>query len=309
MERKLRFTGAIPANLLPFHEDYSIDESNYRRHLQWLATVDGVPAIVCNGHAAEVSSLSREERRRALSIAVDEVGARVDVISGIFTDNSLEAAEMASEAERDGAAGLLIFPPTLFMWGAQFRPEMVLRHFELITEATALPLIVFEYPPSSGIGYEPETLAKLAELETVVAVKDWSNDMVVYERNLRSLRGTARPVAMLSSFTTSLFASYILGADGSISGMGSVTADLHCQLFKAVQGGDLEMARALNDRLEPLVRIFYAPPFVDMHNRMKEALAVLGRIDRAVVRPPLRRITRAEREEIRGALIKARLLA
>ena len=308
MERKLRFTGAIPANLLPFHADYSIDEPNYRRHLRWLAAVDEVPAIVCNGHAAEVSSLTDEERRRALSIAVDEVGAQVEVISGIFTDNSLEAAKMAREAESDGAAGLLIFPPTLFMWGAQLRPEMVLRHFEMIAGATSLPLIVFEYPLGSGMGYEPETLARLAELETVVAVKDWSNDMVAYERNLRSLRSVNRPVAMLSSFTMSLFASYVLGADGSISGMGSVTADLHCELFKAVQGGDLDEARALNDRLEPLVRVFYAPPFVDMHNRMKEALALLGRIDKAVVRPPLRRISRSEREVIRGALVKSRLL-
>lgn len=308
MERKLRFTGAIPANLLPFHDDYSIDESNYRRHLRWLVAVDEVPAIVCNGHAAEVSSLTSEERRRALSIAVDEVGTQVEVISGIFTDNSLEAAKMARDAESDGADGLLIFPPTLFMWGAQLRPEMVLGHFEMIAGATTLPLIVFEYPLDSGMGYAPETLARLAELETIVAVKDWSNDMVAYERNLGSLRSVNRSVAMLSSFTMSLFASYVLGADGSISGMGSVTADLHCQLFKAVQGGHLDEARALNDRLEPLVRVFYAPPFVDMHNRMKEALTLLGRIDKAVVRPPLRRISRSEREAIRRALVKSRLL-
>ena len=308
MTGTLRFKGAIPANLLPFNEDLSFDEVNYRRHLSWLADVDGVGAIVCNGHAGEVSSLDREERRRALAIAADAVGDRVELISGIYTDNTLEAAELAKDAKAEGAAGLLVFPPTLFMWGARLRPEMAVVHFETIAEATDLPLIVFEYPPAIGIGYDPETLARLAEIDRVVGVKDWSNDMAALEANLRALRGTGRPVAMLSSYTMSLFASYVLGADGSISGMGSVTADLHAELFRAVRSGNLEAGRRLNDRLAPLVEVFYAPPFVDMHNRMKEALALLGRIDKAVVRPPLRRIGDGERERIRQALLRSGLL-
>jgi 4-hydroxy-tetrahydrodipicolinate synthase len=152
-------------------------------------------------------------------------------------------------------------------------------------------------------------LAELARIETVVAVKDWSNDMVALERNLRALRATGRPVALLSSYTMSLLGSYLLGADGCISGMGSVAADLQAELFAAVQAKDLDAARAVNDRLDPLVRVFYAPPFVDMHNRMKEALALLGRIDKAVVRPPLQPIGAEERERIRGALIATGLLS
>jgi len=308
MTSPFRFSGVIPANLMTFNPDWSFDEPNYRRHLSWLADVEGVSAIVCNGHAAEVSSLNREERRRALAIALDEVGDRVDLISGIYTDNTLEAAEMAREAEADGAAGLLVFPPTLFMWGAQLRPEMVLTHYRAIAEACALPLIAFQYPPAQGIGYSPETLVALAEIETVVAVKDWSNDMVSLERNLRALRSTGRPVALLSSYSMSLMGSFLLGADGAISGMGSVAADLQARLFDAVQAGDLDAAHALNDRLDPLVRVFYAPPFLDMHNRMKEALALLGRIDRAIVRPPLQAVPAAEREAIRLALSASGLM-
>jgi 4-hydroxy-tetrahydrodipicolinate synthase len=74
-----------------------------------------------------------------------------------------------------------------------------------------------------------------------------------------------------------------------------------------VQRGDLEAAQRINDRLEPLVRVFYAPPFLDMHNRMKEALALLGRIDRAIVRPPLQPIRDAERQQIAEALSQAGL--
>jgi 4-hydroxy-tetrahydrodipicolinate synthase len=143
----------------------------------------------------------------------------------------------------------------------------------------------------------------------VVGVKDWSNDIVSYEKNLRALRASARPVAMLSSFTVSLMASFCLGADGCISGMGSVVADLQAELLAAVKAGNLAEAHRINDRLVPLVGIFYAPPFVDMHNRMKEALALLGRIPAAHVRPPLTPVSEDERHRIRLALRAAGLVA
>ena len=306
MNDRLVFHGIIPANLLPFTPDYAIDEENYRRHLAWLAGVPGVTGITVNGHAAEVSSLDREERRRALAIAADEVGDRLPLIAGIYTDGTLEAVALARDARAEGARGLLLFPPTLFTWGAQLRPEMVLGHVARVADAVDLPIVVFQYPPASGVGYAPDTLIRLVtEVERVVAVKEWSNDIVAYERNLRAIRATGRPVAVLSSFTMSMLASFVLGADGAISGMGSVAADLQVELLAHVQRGDLEAARKVNDRLEPLVRVFYAPPFVDMHNRMKEALAILGRIDRAVVRPPLQPIGDAEQAAIRAALVRA----
>ena len=76
MNEPLRFFGVMPANILPFTADLAIDEQAYRRHLSWLAGTRGVTGIVANGHAAEVSSLTRDERRQALAIAVDEVAGR-----------------------------------------------------------------------------------------------------------------------------------------------------------------------------------------------------------------------------------------
>jgi 4-hydroxy-tetrahydrodipicolinate synthase len=307
MSTPLRFSGIMPANLLPFTADLAIDEPAYRRHLRWLADTRGVTGIVANGHAAEVSSLDREERRRALAIALDEVGPRCPVVAGVYGDGTREAVALARDAKAEGAAGVLVFPPTLFMWGAQQKPEMVWRHFSEIAAGADLPIVVFEYPPASGIGYAPETLARLAGIPQVAAVKDWSNDLVAYQRNFRALRATGRPVAMLSSYTMGLMASFLVGADGAISGMGSVTADLQVELFEACQKGDLDGARRIDDRLAPLVRVFYAPPFLDMHNRMKEALFLLGRIPAAHVRPPLTPVSGAEREAIRQALAEAGL--
>ncbi|HUN97244.1 MAG TPA: dihydrodipicolinate synthase family protein, partial [Bradyrhizobium sp.] len=105
-----------------------------------------------------------------------------------------------------------------------------------------------------------------------------------------------------------LLSSLVLGCNGLLSGSGSVIADLQAKLFRAVKGNDLAEARRLNDRIYPLARAFYADPFVDMHNRMKEALVLLGKLPRAVVRPPLVKITEAEIAGIRNALLEAGLL-
>ena len=306
MRDALTFSGIMPANILPFRADLSIDEPAYRKHLRWLADTPGVTGIVANGHAAEVSSLTREERKKALAIALDEVGRRCPLVAGVYSDSTREAVELARDAKAGGAAGVLVFPPTLFMWGAQVKPDMALRHFSEVANAD-IPVVVFQYPLASGIGYTPETLARIVEIPQVAAVKEWSNDIVGFERSLRAVRATGRPVAVLSAFTMSLMASFLLGADGAISGMGSVTADLQAELFSACQKGDVDGARRINDRLEPLVRVFYAPPFVDMHNRMKEALVLLGRIPAAHVRPPLTPIPAAERDAIARALSLARL--
>src|SRR5206468_8630269 len=110
------FSGVMPANILPFRADLTIDEPAYRKHLRWLADARGVTGIVANGHAAEVSSLSREERKRTLAIALDEVGAACPIVAGVYSDGTAEAVELARDVKSLGAAGVLVFPPTLFMW-------------------------------------------------------------------------------------------------------------------------------------------------------------------------------------------------
>src|SRR3989442_7036174 len=98
----VKFRGIMPANLLPFTADLSIDEPAYRSHLRWLADTRGVTGIVANGHAAEVSSLSREERTRALAIALDEVGPRAPVLPGAYPAGPHEAVALAPAAKASG---------------------------------------------------------------------------------------------------------------------------------------------------------------------------------------------------------------
>jgi 4-hydroxy-tetrahydrodipicolinate synthase len=308
MRPDLVLRGVIPANLMAFDADLEIDERNYRRHLRHLIDTPGVAGITTNAHASEVAALTFDEQQRSLDITLDEAAGAVHVVCGVYQDGTHKATRIAKMAERQGADCLLVFPSAVFDFGHQLRPEMAYGHIAQIAEATSLPLIVFVYPVSSGLHIATDSLLKICdEIDNVIAVKEWSNDIGVYERNWRELGALDKEISLLSSFSKSLLASLCVGADGILSGHGSVIADLHVEMFDAVNRGNLEEARRVADRIYPVVQVTYAEPFLDGHNRMKEALAILGRIDEAHVRPPLRRISEAERESIRRVVTEAGL--
>ena len=299
--------GVIPAVLLPFNDDLSIDEKSFRAHLRDVGATQGISAITINAHSTEVASCSFDEQRRVLEIAQDEIGGQLPIINGVWADGSLEAAHIARMAAEGGASALLVFPSAPFTLGQS--PEMALAHFKRIADASDLPVIVFQYPLATGQGYPLDTLLKLADgVPTIRAIKDWSNNVQQHEMHIRVLQSLSRPVNVLTTHSAWLFSSLVLGCNGLLSGSGSVIADLQAALFQAVQANDLAEARALNDRIYPTARVFYSEPASDMHNRMKEALVLLGRLPRAVVRPPLAKLGRAEIERIREALVEAGLL-
>src|SRR5207244_8739699 len=99
MREPLKFSGIMPANILPFKADLSVDEPAYRKHLRWLADTPGVTGIVVNGHAAEVASLSREERTRTLAVALDEVAGACPIVARVSTGGTAEAGELAQAAK------------------------------------------------------------------------------------------------------------------------------------------------------------------------------------------------------------------
>ncbi|HEY9454426.1 MAG TPA: dihydrodipicolinate synthase family protein [Bradyrhizobium sp.] len=299
--------GVIPAVLLPFDNDLAIDEASFRKHLRDVAAVEGLSAVTLNAHSTEVASCTFDEQRRVLEIAQDEIGGRLPIINGIWADGSIEAARLARMATQGGASALLVFPPAPFTLGQS--PGMVLTHFKRIADATDLPLIAFQYPLASGQGYPKDTLLKLVEeVPTVRAIKDWIGNVPHHEWHIRTLQSLPRPVNVLTTHSSWLFSSLVLGCNGLLSGSGSVIADLQARLFRAVQADDLAEAKRLNERIASTAKVFYADPFVDMHNRMKEALVLLGKLPRAVVRPPLVKLDQPEIVRIRAALVEAGLL-
>ncbi len=299
--KDIRLAGVIPAVLCPFHPNLSLDEDGLRQHLEFLVQTPGVTAVCVNGHAGEVAALTPAEQVRVIQLAKGVSGS-TPMIAGIYAQSTREACDLAKGAAGVGADALLLFPPPLFSWGATRTERVPLAYVEALAAAADLPLVIFQYPPASGLGYTIETLRRLAEIPSVVAVKEGTGEMKRYEQIVRMLRALSRPVAVLTSNNDWLLASLCVGADGILSGSGSVIPDWHVELFEAVNRGDLEAARKVNDRIFTLSQVLYGDPPLDMHTRMKVVSVLLGRFACPLPRPPLLPIGAEETERIAAAL-------
>ena len=300
--------GVIPACLLPFTSEMSIDETSFRSHLRDLAGIEGITAITINAHSMEVHALSLDEQARTTEIAVDEIGDQLPIVHGVYADGSQNAARIAKQAATGGARCLLVFPPNTLAMGGQMRPEMAIRHFETVAEAFDIPIILFQYPIGPGLGYPIDTLLEVCRrVPQIRAIKDWCNDAALHERHIRELRSLDKPVNILSTHSAWLLSSLVQGCDGLLSGAGSVVANLQVALFRAFKEGNLDEARRINDMIYPTVRAFYDAPFLDMHNRMKEALHYLGRLPEAHVRAPLMKLSSEEISKIKSCMDAAGL--
>jgi len=302
-KNKIHLEGVIPATLIAFDEDFQIDEKASRKHIRKCALTPRISAVTVNGHSSEIHACSFDEQKKILNFSLDEIGDIVPVINGVYADGSIEAAKIAKMSDTNGASALLCFPPQSMSMGGHLRPEMAVEHFSRIADATDLPLICFNYPSSGNLSYPFETLLELFEkVPTIKAIKDWSNEPMLHEKHIKSFQNLPNPVNVLTTHSSWLMSSLVMGAKGLLSGAGSVIAFLQVDLFFSIKNKDLETAQKINEKIYPLVQAFYAPPFLDMHNRMKETLVLLGIMDKAVVRPPLMKLSEKEINSLRQAI-------
>jgi 4-hydroxy-tetrahydrodipicolinate synthase len=305
---RLDFDGVLPANILPLTEQHEIDARGLERHVADLAAVPGVKGLVCNGHAGEVTALSREERRRVTEIIAGTLRGRLPVVSGVCAGGTAEAIEHARDAQRAGAAAILLCPPE--NWLISREPGAAQEFFRSVTAALDIPVIVFQYPHTwANATYDVETLVDLARIPGVVAVKEAPWEVNRYEEDYRALKRAAPGVAVLCANDEHLFLSYVIGCDGTLVGFAALVPDLVGALYRAVREGDIMRAREVHDRILPLVKVIYRrQPIARRHTRLKEALVMLGRLDRAVMKPPRLPLPADEREAVKRALTEANLL-
>lgn len=280
-------------------------------HVRWLADVEGVRWITTTAHASEVATLTDDERGELIARLVATVGDRVGIVAGVYEDGSARAAVQARLAVDAGASALLVFPSGVFAGGGPTHARSQLAHYEAIANAVDVPLIAFKYAVTSPLTMTSGTLLQiLKEIPAVVAVKEWSYDIVEYEDTYHAVKGSHPDVTVLSSFSRSLLASLVVGGDGVLSGHGSVVADLQVRLWREVNEGNILAAQQTWARVYPLSRACYAEPFLDQHNRMKTILGMLGRIpmDTTHVRAPLVSLAPAERETLRQACVASGVL-
>lgn len=306
--RPNRFHGIYTATICPLVANGGIDEAALAAHLVDAVATDGIVGVLINGHAGENFLLSRAEKKRVVEIARAEIGERAILVCGINAESSLAAADHARDAEAAGADVLLVFPP--FSWTLSQDATMALNHHRHVAAASKLPLMLYQ----AGVGthemaYNEATLSALVQLPNVVGIKEGSWESARYEANRRLVKRVAPRVAVMASGDEHLLTCMAIGSEGSLVSLAVLVPDLIVALDHAIAASDLATARRINDRIYPLATAIYGTaPGVLANARLKACLKLLGRLDNALMRPPVGPLSAEEIARLEAALAAAGLL-
>ena len=308
-DSKQHWGNIFPAIPIPLNKDYSINEKELREYVRWLAGIDGIDGIVCNGHTGEITSLNREEKRRVTEIIVEEVGDKVLVISGIAGDEgTLDAIDRAKEMEEVGADGILLMPPHVWLRFGMER-ESPVKYFKDVGKAIDIGIIIHQYPYDCKAFYPVEMVIEMAKIPNVKALKCGIRHMSVYERDVGILRKKAPRLSILSCMDEYLISTLYIGVDGALVGFAGLIPELITEAWKAVQANDFIKTRKLQSKIFPITQAVYqvGQPSGEAHARLKEALRQRGIFSSSLMRPPVMPISDREKKEISVALKAAGL--
>ncbi len=300
------WTGVLPATLCPFNDDDSIDEGGLRQYVQYLASVDGITGLVCNGHTGEVMSLRNHERARVTGIIADEVGHKVKVVSGVCAEGSDEAIAQARSAKDVGADAILLMPPHHWLRFGR-TSETAVGFFQDVADGAEIDIIVHQYPAWTKAGYSLAEMQAMAQLERVVSIKMGTREMSRWAYDYRNLKLSAPDVSIISCQDEYLLVTLLDGADGALVGFAGFVPELITALVKAALSGDLEQANMLQDKVRPLSQIVYrfGEPSSDAHQRMKCAMTLIGKFPSMRMRRPIRPLPQSEIDRIAAELTEA----
>jgi 4-hydroxy-tetrahydrodipicolinate synthase len=303
-----RLRGLVTATVMPFTEQGKIDWTSYDRLLAHCATPDFVDAVFVNGHAGEGASLSPRERAEVMAFTRRRIGNHKSLLAGIIAFSTADAIAQAIVARESGADVAVLFPSPVLAAGGMLTPDAPVAFVRAVLDGAKMPVSIFQYPMTSGLGYTAETLTRLAELPGVLAIKEGSDSISAYELNFGAVKRVAPGVMVLASNFDWFLAQMAIGADGILSGLASLIPDRLAELWRATEQKDLSAMREASARIQPIARAIYgAPPRVDMHTRIKAGLVRLGIIDCADPRGPLRPLSASVVKKVTAAIEAAGL--
>ncbi len=290
------FGSVLVAMVTPFSVSGELDcESAARIAVQLVD--DGCDGLVVSGTTGESPTTSDAEKDALLRSVVEAVGDRATVVAGVGTNDTAHTVELARQAAKAGAHGLLVVTP----YYSKPPQEGLIAHFETVADATDLPVMLYDIPSRAGVPIKTETLLVLAGNPRIVAVKDAKNDL--YEGSWVLAR---TDLAYYSGSDELNFAWLAHGGAGVISVVGHVAAAQYRQLVTAMDNGDLATARRVNAQMLPAVRgIMMRAQGAIM---AKAALELTGRATGRTVRLPLIAATDKQVATLRADLEEAHLL-
>jgi 4-hydroxy-tetrahydrodipicolinate synthase len=289
------FRGTFTALVTPFR-DGQVDEPALRALVERQIAA-GITGLVPCGSTGESATLSHLEHHRVIDIVIEAANKRVPVIAGTGSNSTREAIEFTSHARDAGADGALLLSP----YYNKPTQEGIVAHYEAIADATHFPLLVYNIPGRTASNILPATLARLAENEHIVGVKESCGDL---DQIAHVIASCPDDFTILSGDDCNLLPLMAIGGHGGISTTSNVAPTPICELVRSFQDGDIVRARELHFELLPLFDALFCEtnPIP-----VKAALALMGLVGEEI-RLPLTPITPANRERLQGVLKEVGLL-
>jgi 4-hydroxy-tetrahydrodipicolinate synthase len=290
------FTGCGTALVTPFRRDLSLDEETLRR-LARRQIEAGINFLVPCGTTGESPTLTRAEHLRVVAIVLEEARAKVSVLAGAGGYHTSEVIELARELERMGVDGILSVTP----YYNKPTQEGLYQHYQAIASSIRLPIVVYSVQGRTGVNVEPATLARLAQIENIVGVKEASGNIGQMATILHEVPSNFTVLSGDDAVTIPLMA---LGGRGIISVVSNQIPGEMTQLAQACLRGDFETARQIQARYLPLMNV----NFVESNPiAVKAAMALMGLLD-PVYRLPMTPPSPANLARIEKVLEAAGLL-
>ncbi len=289
------FTGSIVAIVTPF-KNGQVDEDGFRELIEFQIE-NGTSAIVPCGTTGESATLSFEEHKKVIEIAVDAAKRRVPIIAGAGANNTKEAIELTEFAKSAGADATLQVVP----YYNKPTQEGLYQHFSAIAKEVPLPQVLYNIPGRSSVNMLPETVARLAEHREIVAIKEASGNLVQMAQIL-NLAGDK--ITLLSGDDTLTLPVLSIGGRGVISVIANIVPKESADMVRLWEEGRVEEAKELYLRLLPLCQaMFYETNPIPV----KTALSLMGRIT-GELRLPLCSMSQNNMERLKKVLSQYNLI-
>ena len=286
------FGRVLTAMVTPFDSSLEVDYGQARKLAGYLAD-NGSDGIVVAGTTGESPTLTREEKIRLFEAVVDEVGGRVKVIAGTGSNVTSDSVVLTMEAEKVGVDGAMLVTP----YYNKPPQRGMYNHFRTVAEATNLPLMLYNVPGRTASHLLPDTIAELAKIENIVAVKEASGSLVL-AGEIR--RNTPDDFLMYCGEDAITLPMLSVGGHGVVSVVAHIVGNELQAMVKAFLAGDIDTARRIHLDLIP---VFEGMFLTTNPIPVKTAMNLMG-YQAGGLRPPLAAATGEETEAIRRLLEK-----
>jgi 4-hydroxy-tetrahydrodipicolinate synthase len=248
----MKLEGTIVAMVTPFNDKDEVNENGIRENINYLIE-QGVDGVLAAGTTGESATITHDEQRKMIDIMVDEVNGRIKCIAGAGSNSSKEALGLVKYAESAGADAALVITP----YYNKPQPHGLYMHDRMLAESTNIPLIVYNVPSRTGTDIDVDTIAKVAELDNIIAIKEANPNLDKVSQIMKKLESVDSEFRIISGNDNLTLPMISLGAKGVISVLANVDPARMSKLVQCALDGNYTEAMRIHYELYDLMKVLF----------------------------------------------------